>query len=143
MLLKRNYKNWQLKKANDTKYFTPSKIEEQHSSKVVRADNKLKQMNMKSGISDKLDEDNQPILINPRMALANVKRITTKAPIQDIIPQKSIQAPEEIKLVEAEPDVEEIESRTTGVFQEEGKPGKAGRSRNPRDQSPSLSAHSR
>jgi hypothetical protein len=54
---------------------------------------------MKSGINDKLDEDNQPILINPRMAPANTKRITTKAPIQNMIPQKFIQEPEEIKPV--------------------------------------------
>jgi hypothetical protein len=38
---------------------------------------------------------------------------------------------------EAEPDMEEIESRTTDVVQDEGEPGEAGRSRNPRDQSPS------
>jgi hypothetical protein len=61
-------------------HFTPSKVEEQHSFKAVRADNKLKRMNIKSGISDKLDEDNQPILINPRMKPTNVKRITTKSP---------------------------------------------------------------
>jgi hypothetical protein len=38
------------------------------------------------------------------------------------------------ELDEAEPDMEEIESRTTDVVQDEGEPGKAGRSRNPRDQ---------
>jgi hypothetical protein len=38
---------------------------------------------------------------------------------------------------EAEPDIEEIESRITDVLQEEGEPGEAGRSRNPRGQSPS------
>jgi hypothetical protein len=78
MLLKRNYKNWQLKKANDTEHFTPSKVEEQYSSKAVRADNKLKRMNMKLGIGNKLDADNQPILINPQMKPTNVKHITTK-----------------------------------------------------------------
>jgi hypothetical protein len=36
---------------------------------------------------------------------------------------------------EAEPDMEEIESRTMGLVQEEGKPGEAGRSHNPCDQS--------
>jgi hypothetical protein len=36
---------------------------------------------------------------------------------------------------EAEPDMEEIEFRTTGLVQEEGEPGEAGRSRNPCDQS--------
>jgi hypothetical protein len=56
-------------------------------------------MNMKSGIADKLDVDNNPILINPRMKPTNVKRITSKTPIQDIIPQKSEQEPEEIKPV--------------------------------------------
>jgi hypothetical protein len=40
---------------------------------------------------------------------------------------------------EAEPDMEEIESRIMDVLQEEGEPGEAGRSRNPRDQSPSPS----
>jgi hypothetical protein len=40
---------------------------------------------------------------------------------------------------EAEPDMEEIKFRTTGLVQEEGKPGEAGRSRNPHDQSPSPS----
>jgi hypothetical protein len=40
---------------------------------------------------------------------------------------------------EAEPDMEEIESRTTALVQEEGKPGEAGRSRNPHDQSLSPS----
>jgi hypothetical protein len=44
---------------------------------------------------------------------------------------------------DAEPEMEEIESRTMDVLQEEGKPGEAGRSCNPRDQSPSPSpAHS-
>jgi hypothetical protein len=37
---------------------------------------------------------------------------------------------------EAEHDMEEIESRTTDVLQEEGEPGEAGRSCNPCDQSP-------
>jgi hypothetical protein len=99
VLLKRNYKNWQLKKANDTEHFTPPKIEEQHSSKVVRTDNKFKKLNIKSGIGDKLDEDNQPILINPRMKPTNVKRFTTKAPIQEIIPQKPKTEPEKMKPV--------------------------------------------
>jgi hypothetical protein len=36
---------------------------------------------------------------------------------------------------EAEPDMEEIEFRTTGLVQEEGKPGEAGRSHNPCNQS--------
>jgi hypothetical protein len=40
---------------------------------------------------------------------------------------------------EAEPDMEEIESRTTGLVQEKGEPGEAGRSCNPRDQSLSPS----
>jgi hypothetical protein len=40
---------------------------------------------------------------------------------------------------EAEPDIEEIKSRTMGLVQEESKPGEAGRSRNPRDQSLSPS----
>jgi hypothetical protein len=40
---------------------------------------------------------------------------------------------------EAEPDMEEIESRTTGVLQEEGEPGEACRSCNPCDQSLSPS----
>jgi hypothetical protein len=41
---------------------------------------------------------------------------------------------------EAEPDIEETESRTTDVLQEEGEPNEAGRSCNPHDQSlsPSL-----
>jgi hypothetical protein len=54
---------------------------------------------MKSDIADKLYQNNEPILINPRMAPANVKRITAKMPIQDMIPQKSKPEPEEIKLV--------------------------------------------
>jgi hypothetical protein len=99
VLLKRNYKNWQLKKANDTKQFTPPKVEAQHSSKAIRVDNKFKRLNMKSGIADKLNENNEAILINPRMAPANVKRITTKAPIQDIIPQKPKPEPKKIKPV--------------------------------------------
>jgi hypothetical protein len=40
---------------------------------------------------------------------------------------------------EAELDIEEIESRIMDVLQEKGKPGEASRSRNSRDQSPSLS----
>jgi hypothetical protein len=36
---------------------------------------------------------------------------------------------------EAEPDIEEIESSTMGLIQEEGEPGEAGRSHNPYDQS--------
>jgi hypothetical protein len=40
---------------------------------------------------------------------------------------------------EAEPDIKEIEFRTTGLVQEEGEPGEAGRSRNPCNQSPSPS----
>jgi hypothetical protein len=40
---------------------------------------------------------------------------------------------------EAEPDMEGIESRNTGLVQEEGEPGEAGRSRNPHDQSLSPS----
>jgi hypothetical protein len=40
---------------------------------------------------------------------------------------------------EAEPDMEEIESRTTGLVQEKSEPGKTSRSHNPRNQSPSPS----
>jgi hypothetical protein len=52
---------------------------------------------MKSGVGDELDENNEPILINPRMAPTNPKRITTKALIQDVIPQKPKPEPEKIK----------------------------------------------
>jgi hypothetical protein len=46
---------------------------------------------------------------------------------------------------EDKPDMEEIESRTTGLVQEEGEPGEASRSHNPHDQSlsPSLPMGSR
>jgi hypothetical protein len=77
-LLKRNYKNWQIKKIDNMELFVPPKFEEQHS-KAVRADYKFKRMNMKSGIADKLDQNNQPILINPRMAPTNEKRIQKPA----------------------------------------------------------------
>jgi hypothetical protein len=58
----------------------PSKVEEQHSSKTIRADNKFKRLNMKSGIGDKLNENNEPVLINSQMKPINVKRIITKSP---------------------------------------------------------------
>jgi hypothetical protein len=34
VLLKRNFKNWQLKKANNTEHFTPPKVEEQQQVKT-------------------------------------------------------------------------------------------------------------